>query len=294
MQAQALAASLEAPQAILPVNLGSTVLNNALIFTKLWDEHLCNNRETKRSLRCVRSVLALSDAAVVALDTAAGKHPSHHIRNGRMGRRKLGGALSIWPQIKQLKLSANALTGTVLSGALLPRLQRLTLEFNILEEGEVDAGWSMPALSHAAASGLRELCVMCCSSGGPNRRRPEVSIEHIRRLKQLQSIHIHGCTVDLRPLEGCVQLQKIAIRCSNLSPTSDLTPLSGCSNLTKLSLALTNVSGLSQLQGCAAQVRDLDLYCCREMSSLEGLQAFSRLTSLSITGCRHLTSLAAL
>jgi hypothetical protein len=136
---------------------------------------------------------------------------------------------------------------------------------------------TMPALSHTAAAGLWELLLI---NGGGSCY--SMNIEAARSCVKLERLAVSGYTVDFSPLAGCV-LQEISLyRCM----ISDLSPLGTCAHLKKLSfLEGTSLSDLNQLQGCAAQLHELNISNSHYLLSLEGIQACGKLQVLNMAHC---------
>jgi Leucine-rich repeat (LRR) protein len=149
----------------------------------------------------------------------------------------------------------------------------------------------MPALSHTAASGLRELRMINSING---LRTNILNIEAFRNCVQLQKLLLHGFTVDLSPLAGCA-LQEISLPFSHIS---DLSPLGACAQLKNISLVGTKVSNLrgagQLLELNIGQLHKLDISHCRGLLSLDGIQACSQLQHLDMSFCECPSSLAPL
>jgi hypothetical protein len=152
------------------------------------------------------------------------------------------------------------------------------------DDDDADEERDMPVLSHTAAAGLRKLNMFYY---GPRERefnmfypRTILSIEAIRSCVQLEKLFVRGCYVDLSPLAGSV-LQEMSLAGND---TPDLSPLGACADLKKLSLVYmgTDFSDLSLLQGCAAQLHDLN-FRSNKLVSLEGIQACAQLQVLHIS-----------
>ncbi|MFB7649532.1 NACHT domain-containing protein [Streptomyces sp. NPDC056084] len=116
------------------------------------------------------------------------------------------------------------------------------------------------------------------------------AIEDLTPLDQLDSLEqlqIHSCpnVTDLEPIGDLVGLRQVNLY--NLGPWLDLAPLARLPQLERLSL------GTSQMIRCLADLPALDklaglgLHRRMEGISLEGLERWPNLSSLTITGSRH-------
>jgi Leucine-rich repeat (LRR) protein len=168
-----------------------------------------------------------------------------------------------------------------------------------------DEEWSMPVLNRVAAEGLQELRLINDNGDG---KTYNLGIAPLHNCVNLQKLYIEGSVIYEEPLPllaGCAQLQELCIQGRSIS---DLTPIQGCLQLTKLWIFLVNDDDqdddLTQFQGFV-QLRDLNLSYLgdgdddgfdgfRGVSSLEGIQACSKLERLDMSCQPDLEDLAPL
>ncbi|XP_020095103.1 disease resistance protein RGA2-like [Ananas comosus] len=143
-----------------------------------------------------------------------------------------------------------------------PRLSRLRI-WNCKELSSLDGLQSCPSLESLSIDGCASM-----TSLPPAEVYPRLSELHIRNCKELLS---------LDGLQALPSLQSLSIE--------------GCDKLIELSLGVTSTSPTDMV---LRPPMDLQIRNCKELSSLDGLQALPSLKFLSIEGCDKLIELSLL